>query len=119
MKKFRGNILSIALVLVIIFFGVVMIVNDTNDNSYVYTDEVQAQATVTYVLKTQQYIPAAHQMLYTVRYDLIADGITKTVVKTSYTVMPKAWQLEEGDVVECTVIITYDNEGNIISKTIK
>ena len=123
MKEVKENIPvvpMIILVLSLVFLIVTVGLSDTTTSNHpTHTEEVQTQATVTYVLKMQQYVPSAHQMLHTVRYDITVDGTTKTCVQTSYTVFPNAWQLEEGDVVECTLVITYDSEGNVVSKEIK
>jgi len=88
-------------------------------SSLARTEETQVQATVTYVLKTAQYVPSAHQMLYTIRYDLTVSDTTQTFVATSYTVLPKVWSIAEGDVVQCTLVTTYNNQGEVIAKKIK
>lgn len=111
MKKYVRNILLVALCC----FTLLTFVACDIPTEKTYKEETEVQATVTYVLKTYQYVKYAGG-LYTVRYDVSVDGVTKTFVQTQYGLYPQAWYLEEGDAVNCTMITTYSSEGEVISK---
>lgn len=119
MKKYIRNILIVTLCIfsLVTFAGCeVSTVSTDNPTS---TEETEVHAIVTDVFKTKQYVPAAHQWLYTVRIDVAVDNITKTFVQTKYTLKPSYWSLKQGDVITCILVTTCDNSGKIISQKLK